>query len=75
VIVIVALVVALRSTKLVNISFNAVADSWQFGKPTVLAKTIWQRSSEFAPFAKVEENEVSVPNTVVIDAVDNAGID
>jgi hypothetical protein len=73
VIVIVADVVELRSTRFVNISFSAVADSWQFTNPTVRANTIWQRSSEFALFAKFTPK--SVPDVVVIDVVDSAGID
>jgi hypothetical protein len=66
-------VVALLSTKLLNISTIASRDSWQFKKDTVLANTIWHRLSEFAPDAKVVVK--SEPELVVIDAVDNAGIE
>jgi hypothetical protein len=71
VIVMVAEVVALRSTRFVKISTNASTPSWQFAKPTVRANTIWQRSRELELIAKLAPK--SVPAPVVMDAVERAG--
>ena len=73
VIVIVAEVVALLSTKLVKISTNAVTPSWQLAKPTVRANTIWQRSRELQVAANPDPK--SVPTLVVIPTVESAGTD
>ena len=71
VIVMVALVVAVRSTRLVKISTNASTPSWQLEKPTVRAKIISQRSRELLLIAKLTPK--SVPAPVVMDAVERAG--
>jgi hypothetical protein len=70
--VIVADVVAERLTKLLNISTSASRESWQFEIDTVLANTICILFKEFDDIAKLPKSE---PDVVVIDAVDNAGIE
>lgn len=67
-----AAVVPVRSTKLLNTSTKASRESWQLDIFTVRANTISIRESENELFAKFVKSE---PELVVIDAVDNAGID
>ena len=69
--IIVALV-DVRGARLVSISVIAVADSWQLENPTKRANAIWQRSSELQLNAITSK---SVPDDIVIPAVDSAGID
>jgi len=57
------------TAKLLKISTIASRESWQLANDTVLWKTIWQRLRELAPLAK------KVPKSVVIAAVESAGIE